>query len=107
MFGIPEWALGVGFIVLAGSLAGSMGRALRGPSSPSDHPRGRHASRRELARSFEEMQGRLAALEQQPQQPANLEDLQRRLAEVEDRLDFAERLLAKQRDVERLAPPKP
>jgi len=31
-----------------------------------------------------------------------LEDVQRRLSEVEERLDFAERLLTKQRDVERL-----
>jgi hypothetical protein len=28
-----------------------------------------------------------------------LEDVQRRLADVEERLDFAERMLAKQRDV--------
>jgi hypothetical protein len=35
----------------------------------------------------------------------DLEDVQRRLAEVEERLDFAERLLAK-RDVERVPPPR-
>jgi hypothetical protein len=106
MFGIPEWALGVGFIVLAGSLAGTIRRALHDRVPPSDHPRGRNVSRRDLARSFEEMQGRLTALEQQPEGPADLEDVQRRLAEVEERLDFTERLLAKQRDVERVAPPK-
>jgi len=32
--------------------------------------------------------------------------VQRRLADVEERLDFAERMLAKQRDGERIAPPK-
>jgi hypothetical protein len=35
-----------------------------------------------------------------------LEDVQRRLADVEERLDFAERMLAKQRDAERIVPPK-
>jgi len=35
-----------------------------------------------------------------------LEDVQRRLGDVEERLDFAERMLAKQRDGERIAPPK-
>ncbi|MEO8450344.1 MAG: hypothetical protein ABI647_11165 [Gemmatimonadota bacterium] len=50
-----------------------------------------------------------------PGQPGLREDLERRLhelgsmearlAEVEERLDFAERLLIKQRDEERLAPP--
>ncbi len=37
---------------------------------------------------------------------AELGDVRRQLAEVHDRLDFAERLLAKQRDAERLAPPR-
>ncbi|HEX4599841.1 MAG TPA: hypothetical protein VH116_00500 [Gemmatimonadales bacterium] len=106
MFGIPEWALGVGFIAVAGSLAGSIGRALRGSVSPGDQPRGRNASRRELARSVEELQHRLAELEAQPQRVPDLEDVQRRLAEVEERLDFAERLLAQQREAERIAPPK-
>jgi len=32
--------------------------------------------------------------------------VQRRLADVEERLDFAERMLAKQRDAERIVPPK-
>jgi len=36
----------------------------------------------------------------------DLEDVQRRLADVEERLDFAERMLAKQRDAERITPPK-
>jgi len=37
--------------------------------------------------------------------PQVLDDLQRRVAELEERVDFAERLLAKQREGERL--PKP
>ena len=36
---------------------------------------------------------------------AEVDDLQRRLAEAEERLDFTERLLAKDRDAQRLAPP--
>jgi hypothetical protein len=35
-----------------------------------------------------------------------LEAGQQRLAELEERVDFAERLLAKQRDAERLGPPR-
>jgi len=35
-----------------------------------------------------------------------VEELQHRLGEVEERLDFAERLLAKQREAERLAQPR-
>ncbi len=38
--------------------------------------------------------------------PAALEDLHRRVAELEERLDFAERLLAKRPDSEKLIPPR-
>ncbi len=34
-----------------------------------------------------------------------LQELRREMTELQDRMDFAERLLAKQRDAERLAPP--
>jgi hypothetical protein len=34
-----------------------------------------------------------------------LDQLQERIGELEERVDFAERILAKQRDSERLAPP--
>ncbi len=37
---------------------------------------------------------------------AEVDDLKRRLSEVEERLDFAERLLARERDPDRLAPPR-
>lgn len=36
----------------------------------------------------------------------DLDHTKHRLAEVEERLDFAERLLTKQRDAERVAPPR-
>ena len=37
---------------------------------------------------------------------ADVEELRHQLAEVHERLDFAERLLAKTREAERLAPPR-
>ena len=37
---------------------------------------------------------------------AEVDELKRRLADVEERLDFTERLLARERDPERLAPPR-
>ena len=37
---------------------------------------------------------------------AELEELKRRVAESEERLDFTERLLAKERDGHRVAPPR-
>ena len=37
---------------------------------------------------------------------ADVEGMRQRLAEVEERLDFAERLLAKQRESDRIAPPR-
>jgi len=37
---------------------------------------------------------------------AEVDDLKRRVAEAEERLDFTERLLAKDRDAQRLAPPR-
>jgi len=36
---------------------------------------------------------------------AHLEQLQERVSELEERVDFTERLLAKQRDAQRLGPP--
>jgi len=37
---------------------------------------------------------------------AEVDELKRRLAEAEERLDFTERLLAKERHADRLAPPR-
>jgi hypothetical protein len=44
-------------------------------------------------------------LEDMRERLLRLEDVEKRLAEVEERLDFAERLLARQREAERLPPP--
>jgi hypothetical protein len=105
MFGIPEWALGVGFIIVAGSIA----KALVGRIGPPDRHGGlgRSRSRRDLAQAVEELQKRVGGSDDVQTRLDALEDVQRRLADVEERLDFAERMLAKQRDSERIVPPKP
>lgn len=103
MFGIPEWAIGVAAIlggvgvmsviiqigdaVKRGLIGAQHARESRGPQTVIGMSVGAHAS-------------------DSGPQPEVLEDLQRRVAELEERVDFAERLLAKQREVERLIPPK-
>ncbi len=86
MWYVPGWALGVGIIILAASL----GKALRPLLRP-------HADR---------ISGRGLPESEIPHFREVLDDVQRRLGELEERLDFTERLLAKQRDGERLAPPQ-
>jgi uncharacterized protein involved in exopolysaccharide biosynthesis len=78
---IPEWAIGVAFIMLAISIARAFSRTLRGSRTPpiSDNEIG------ELRQTLDAMQNRVG--------------------ELEERLDFAERLLAKYRDTERLGSP--
>lgn len=94
MFGIiPEWAVGVAFIMLAISV----GKALSGRFGPPSELRGRlrNASRRDLAAAMDDIQRRVAQLEEARSKPGELEELQTRLSELEERLDFAERLLSK------------
>ena len=102
MFGIPEWAVGVGFIMLAISVA----KALAGRIGPPDRLGRPRASRRDLAQAVEDLQKRVGGSDDVHARLDALEDVQRRLGDVEERLDFAERMLAKQRDVERIVPPK-
>lgn len=105
MFGIiPEWAVGVAFIMLAISV----GKMLSGRGAPADSLRGRKLSWRELGRAMEDVERRLAALEETQRRLGEGagEDVQSRLSEIEERLDFTERMLAKQRDPERLDSPK-
>jgi len=103
-FGIPSWALGVGVLLIAISVAKSLGHVI----APGRHEeerqrlRGRKASLRELTQAIDEMRGKSDNAEELQQRLDQLEDMHRRLSEVEERLDFAERLLTKQRDVERL-----
>lgn len=105
MFGIiPEWAVGVAFIMLAISV----GRMLSGRGAPPERFRGRKASLRDLSGAMEDVQRRLGELEDAQRRLGEGagEDVQSRLSELEERLDFTERLLAKQRDAVRLDSPK-
>ena len=93
MFGIiPEWAAGVGFIMFVIFIGKALSGRLGGPPH---QLRGRNASRHDLAEALDEVQRRLAQLEEARSKPGELEDLQTRLSEVDERLDFAERMLSK------------
>jgi hypothetical protein len=81
-FFIPSWAVGAAVILIAIQI----GRAISGKYGGG---RGRH---RGLPASDDET----SDLRQ------NLEAMQNRVSELEERVDFAERLLAKQRDSDRL-----
>jgi hypothetical protein len=82
-FIIPSWALGAAVILIAIQV----GRAISG--------RGPRFRRGFLHQSDAEGP-EVAELRQ------NLEAMQHRIAELEERVDFTERLLAKQRDADRL-----
>lgn len=103
MLGIPEWAIGVGFIVLA-VFGASVGIAVLRQFLPTERLRAR-ASGRALEQVLEEVQRRLGEIEQVQGRLGGAADVETRLSELEERVDFAERLLAKQREGERLAPP--
>jgi hypothetical protein len=102
MFGIPEWAIGTGFIsfmFFAG--IGLMYRFM--PPDARRHRLERHEQKRLRALG---MIGALShdpgALDDIQDRLGHLEQLEPRLAEVEERLDFAERLLARQADEQKL-----
>jgi uncharacterized protein involved in exopolysaccharide biosynthesis len=80
-FLIPSWALGIAVIMIAIQV----GRAISGK-----YPRGR--------RGQMESDSEVAGLQQ------SLDAMQRRVSELEERVDFAERLLAKQREADRQLP---
>ncbi len=90
MFGIPEWAIGVGVVATVIFLLQVAAARLL--------PRGyKRRSMREMmhgdsSAEVEDLQGRIA----------ELDDLKRRMGELEERLDFAERLLAQKRESDRL-----
>jgi hypothetical protein len=83
-FDIPSWAVGAAIILIAIQV----GRAISGKYGGG---RGRGRSR-----------GLPASDDETGELRQNLETLQNRVAELEERVDFAERLLAKQRDSDRL-----
>ena len=87
---VPDWATGVAVICVA--FFGGVGLMTR------VIPQTRKNKRLGVEESV-----RLDALEGKVE---DLEQAHRRIAELEERLDFAERMLAKQHDVERLAPPR-
>ena len=78
-FDIPSWAVGAAIILIAIQV----GRAISG----------RHRMPRGV------LQGSDTDVDELRQ---SLEAMQHRVAELEERVDFAERLLAKQRDADRL-----
>ena len=82
------WAIGVGIIVIAVSLSKAVPALVRAFAD------------RISARNGAPAPGSVPSAS-----AAALDDLQRRVAELEERVDFAERLLAKQREAERLAKP--
>jgi hypothetical protein len=86
MWNDPAWAFGIAFIILAISVRKALPRLLRSIAE-------RQSDRGPL-------EAHSAASEEA------LEELRGRVSELEERVDFAERLLSKQRDLERLAPPE-
>jgi Tfp pilus assembly protein PilO len=95
MLGIPEWAIGVGLIAIIVSIAHIVGRVIA-PDSPRHSRKVRFIDPTDHAQALEDVQARLIELDQ----------LKQRVNELEERLDFAERMLTSQRDAQRLGPPK-
>ncbi|HEY7194041.1 MAG TPA: hypothetical protein VH439_09905 [Gemmatimonadales bacterium] len=79
MFIIPSWAIGVAIIIIAAQVSKAIfgGKSRRGPVSP-------------------ENEAEIAELRQ------NVDAMQTRILELEERVDFTERLLAKQKESDRL-----
>ncbi len=98
MLGIPGWAIGVGLIMAIIGVTQIVGRLI----APESGQRGgklrkiRFMDPTEHAQALEDVESRLLELDQ----------LKQRVNELEERLDFAERMLAAQRDAQRLGPPK-
>jgi len=80
-----SWGIAVGILIIASTVGKALAALLRA-----------HA-----ARINRDVSGK-----DDPQLAQTLEDIQRRLGEMEERMDFTERLLSQQRDGARLSPPK-
>ena len=101
--GIPQWALGVGVLLIAISVAKSLSFAIApGRAEERQRLRGRKPSLRDLSQAIDDIRGKIGDTGELQGRLDEMADVQRRLSEVEERLDFAERLLTKQRDAERL-----
>ncbi len=88
MFGLPEWAVGVGTVLVLVTVLQVIYVRLMPPEYRRRRLKG------EPLQASDDVQSRLA----------ELDEVKHRLGELEERVDFAERLLAKQRDAERLGP---
>jgi len=84
MWNDPAWAFGIAFIILALSLRKALPRLLH---------------------SIADRQSDAAALPTAATEEA-VEELRRRVTELEERLDFTERLLSQQHHPSQLAPPE-
>ncbi len=85
MWMIPSWAIGTAFVICVVACAQVVVRRLIGST---DKSAGRTLTEPDVARFTQA-----------------LDEVQRRLGELEERMDFAERLLAKERVADRLSPP--
>jgi len=85
MWYVPGWAVGVAVIIIAGSLARALPRMFRGAD---DRPTLRSGGA-DVAELRDALDG-----------------VTKRLGELEERLDFAERLLAQKAGAERLVSPE-
>ena len=88
MLGIPEWAIGIGAIIALVTVLQVVAARLMPPGYR------RRSWRGETLRDTEDVQARLA----------ELDELKQRVGDLEERVDFAERLLARHREGERLPP---
>ena len=88
MFGLPEWALGVGAVLVLVTVLQVIYVRLMPPE---------YRRRRWKGEPLQASDDGLSRL-------AELDEVKQRLGELEERVDFAERLLAKQREAERLGP---
>ena len=88
MFGLPEWAVGVGAVLVLVTVLQVIYVRLMPPE---------YRRRRLKGEPLQASDDGLSRL-------AELDEVKQRLGELEERVDFAERLLAKQREAERLGP---
>ncbi len=87
--------------VLCGPVGRALGEWIRGWSKESEQWMAMQAAKHRAAAS----PWWAATLRSEPEQwVGEIEELKRRLAEVEERLDFTERLLAREREPDRLGP---
>jgi Tfp pilus assembly protein PilO len=95
MLGIPEWAFGVVVIMMVSAGLVMLVRWLQ-PEVARPDLKSRLADPPERGQTLGDVQVRFGELDQ----------LKQRVSELEERVDFAERLLAQQREGQRLGPPQ-